>query len=78
MPMICSSAKRGRFSLKFADGGEDGIRTHETLLGPTPLAGERLRPLGHLSNAGSGLNGKVSEHKALHAFVINLCLLLII
>ena len=32
-----------------ADGGEDGIRTHEALLEPTPLAGERLRPLGHLS-----------------------------
>lgn len=30
-------------------GGEDGIRTHETLLESTPLAGERLRPLGHLS-----------------------------
>ena len=33
------------------DGGEDGIRTHETLLRSTPLAGERLRPLGHLSGA---------------------------
>src|SRR5690242_3275351 len=33
------------------DGGEDGIRTHEALLRPTPLAGERLRPLGHLSGA---------------------------
>ena len=33
-------------------GGEDGIRTHETLLEPTPLAGERLRPLGHLSAGG--------------------------
>ncbi len=32
-----------------AYGGEDGIRTHEDLLSPTPLAGERLRPLGHLS-----------------------------
>ena len=32
-----------------AAGGEDGIRTHEALLEPTPLAGERLRPLGHLS-----------------------------
>ncbi len=32
-----------------AGGGEDGIRTHEALLEPTPLAGERLRPLGHLS-----------------------------
>ena len=31
--------------------GEDGIRTHETLLRSTPLAGERLRPLGHLSVA---------------------------
>ena len=31
------------------NGGEDGIRTHETLLRSTPLAGERLRPLGHLS-----------------------------
>jgi hypothetical protein len=31
------------------DGGEDGIRTHEKLLTSTPLAGERLRPLGHLS-----------------------------
>jgi hypothetical protein len=33
------------------DGGEDGIRTHEKLLTSTPLAGERLRPLGHLSVA---------------------------
>lgn len=33
------------------DGGEDGIRTHDTLLTYTPLAGERLRPLGHLSGA---------------------------
>src|SRR6185312_15286287 len=32
-------------------GGEDGIRTHETLLESTPLAGERLRPLGHLSGS---------------------------
>ena len=30
-------------------GGEDGIRTHERILSFTPLAGERLRPLGHLS-----------------------------
>ncbi|SIT58842.1 hypothetical protein BQ8794_60151 [Mesorhizobium prunaredense] len=34
-----------------ANGGEDGIRTHEKLLTSTPLAGERLRPLGHLSVA---------------------------
>ena len=32
-------------------GGEEGIRTLEKLLTSTPLAGERLRPLGHLSGA---------------------------
>ncbi len=31
------------------NGGEEEIRTLESLLSPTPLAGERLRPLGHLS-----------------------------
>ena len=31
------------------DGGERGIRTLEGLLTLTPLAGVRLRPLGHLS-----------------------------
>ncbi len=31
------------------NGGEEGIRTLETGTPPTPLAGERLRPLGHLS-----------------------------
>ena len=30
-------------------GGERGIRTLDELLTHTPLAGERLRPLGHLS-----------------------------
>ena len=30
-------------------GGEDGIRTRDTLLAYIRLAGERLRPLGHLS-----------------------------
>lgn len=39
-------------SLTAARGGEDGIRTHETLMRSTPLAGERLRPLGHLSGKG--------------------------
>jgi hypothetical protein len=33
------------------NGGEEGIRTLDTLLTYTPLAGERLRPLGHLSGA---------------------------
>ena len=32
-------------------GGERGIRTLEGLLALTPLAGVRLRPLGHLSGA---------------------------
>ena len=36
----------------FGDGGEEGIRTLDALLTHTPLAGERLRPLGHLSNCG--------------------------
>ena len=36
------------------NGGEGGIRTLDTVLGYTPLAGERLRPLGHLSRGSSG------------------------
>ena len=36
-------------------GGEGGIRTLDTLLTYTPLAGERLQPLGHFSgNVKSG------------------------
>ncbi len=31
-------------------GGERGIRTLDGILSHTPLAGERLRPLGHLSS----------------------------
>ena len=34
-------------------GGERGIRTLDGLLTHTPLAGARLRPLGHLSAANS-------------------------
>ena len=45
------SRKPGELGRYIRNGGEDGIRTHETLLGSTPLAGERLRPLGHLSGA---------------------------
>ena len=33
----------------FVYGGEGGIRTLDTLLTYTPLAGERLQPLGHFS-----------------------------
>ena|GEM_PF-2921441 len=42
------------------NGGEEGIRTLEKLLTSTPLAGERLRPLGHLSGA------PVDREKAAH------------
>ncbi|MEY3042983.1 MAG: hypothetical protein RLZZ174_2065 [Pseudomonadota bacterium] len=35
--------------MRYEDGGERGIRTLDGLLTHTPLAGERLRPLGHLS-----------------------------
>ena len=45
---------RGRNTSNFTkkSGGQDGIRTHETGTPPTPLAGERLQPLGHLSTSG--------------------------
>ena len=33
----------------FISGGEGGIRTLDTRLTYTPLAGERLQPLGHFS-----------------------------
>ncbi len=33
----------------YEHGGEGGIRTLDGLLTHTPLAGERLQPLGHLS-----------------------------
>ena len=36
---------------RFTFGGERGIRTLDGILSHTPLAGERLRPLGHLSGA---------------------------
>ncbi len=36
-------------------GGEGGIRTLDGVLPHTPLAGERLQPLGHLSNSESFL-----------------------
>ena len=31
-------------------GGDSGIRTHDALLAHTPLAGEHLQPLGHVSS----------------------------
>ena len=35
--------------LELKSGGERGIRTLDRVLTYTPLAGERLQPLGHLS-----------------------------
>ncbi len=35
--------------LRAKNGGEGGIRTLDTLLRYTPLAGVRLQPLGHFS-----------------------------
>ena len=43
-------------------GGEEGIRTLEKLLTSTPLAGERLRPLGHLSG-GRWIKEKLSHNQ---------------
>ncbi len=42
-------AEKGPEGPLFIDGGEGGIRTLDTLLTYTPLAGERLQPLGHFS-----------------------------
>jgi hypothetical protein len=57
-------------------GGEEGIRTLEKLLTSTPLAGERLRPLGHLSvvavdkeKDGHNQQAILPERKKLAAFV---------
>jgi hypothetical protein len=36
--------KKRRFAALFADGGENGIRTHEPLLAITHFPGVRLRP----------------------------------
>ncbi len=39
--------------LEEGNGGDEGIRTLDELLAHTPLAGERLRPLGHVSVGGT-------------------------
>ena len=39
------------FKGSYESGGEDGIRTHDTLLGYTHLANGRFRPLSHLSRS---------------------------
>ncbi len=46
---IKKGAKRPLFVWQRVSGGERGIRTLDRGLTYTPLAGERLQPLGHLS-----------------------------
>ena len=46
---IFSATETARDAVRKVIGGERGIRTLEGLLTLTPLAGVRLRPLGHLS-----------------------------
>ena len=52
----CAGARTGR---ALSSGGEGGIRTLDGLSTHTPLAGERLQPLGHLSG-GCGAYRRVS------------------
>ena len=44
-----ATQKKGPLGPFFNNGGEGGIRTLDTRLTYTPLAGERLQPLGHFS-----------------------------
>ena len=43
------------------NGGEGGIRTLDGLVAHTPLAGERLQPLGHLSRRGEIIPGYLAK-----------------
>ena len=52
-------------------GGDEGIRTLDILLGYTPLAGERLRPLGHVSVAGSARKGRLMQECSAFAKYLN-------
>jgi hypothetical protein len=49
LPSLGKKNKRPRKGALYFSGGERGIRTLEGLLTLTPLAGERFRPLSHLS-----------------------------
>ena len=44
-----SKAQLSVFQQFQKNGGDEGIRTLDGLMTHTPLAGERLRPLGHVS-----------------------------
>jgi hypothetical protein len=54
-PAQDEQTSRGR-SVRVTCGGERGIRTLDELLAHTPLAGVRLRPLGHLSGRHSAIS----------------------
>ena len=51
-------------------GGERGIRTLDTLLTYTPLAGERFRPLSHLSELTYKLQCNSLFNKAITKYLI--------
>jgi hypothetical protein len=48
-PRLPDKRKSPHKAGSFVYGGEGGIRTLDTLLTYTPLAGARLQPLGHFS-----------------------------
>ena len=58
--------------MDFGDGGEEGIRTLDALLTHTPLAGERLRPLGHLSTCGDTQEGEFFQARNPKKFGVTL------
>lgn len=51
---IVSTKKARTHARAEESGGEVGIRTPESLVAITRLAGEHLRPLGHFSKTGGG------------------------
>ena len=55
------STRKGANGPFTRSGGEGGIRTLDELLTHTPLAGERLRPLGHLSGKCKWCAGRESN-----------------
>ncbi len=47
--LLPKEKEKDSYGVRTYSGGEGGIRTLDELLTHTPLAGERLQPLGHLS-----------------------------
>ena len=60
-PLLNQKAPAERRGLFGLTGGEGGIRTLDTLLTYTPLAGERLRPLGHFSGRAASYQQPLSN-----------------